>query len=57
MTWDAASRTPLPPSVQAGTLDDHDLLTRLADRARNRAGQLPVGSGQGPVRWADFGAG
>jgi hypothetical protein len=55
MTWDAASRTPLPPSVQAGTLDAHDLLTRLADRARNRAGQLPVGSGQGPVRGADFG--
>jgi hypothetical protein len=29
-------------------LDAHDVLTRLADRARNRAGRLPVGSGQPP---------
>jgi hypothetical protein len=43
MTWDAASRTPLPPISQARTLDAHGLLTRLADTARNTAGQLPVG--------------
>jgi hypothetical protein len=42
MIWDAASRTPLSPP-QAGTLDAHGLLTRLADAARNRAGRLPVG--------------
>jgi hypothetical protein len=45
MTWDAESRTPPPP---AGTVDAHGLLTRLADRAKNRAGRLPVGKPPDP---------
>ena len=45
MTWDAASRTPLPPpSPKAGTLDAHGLLTRLADTAKNRVGRMAVGN-------------
>jgi hypothetical protein len=43
MTWDAASRTLLRPISPPGTLDAHELLTRLADTIKNRAGRLPVG--------------